>query len=312
MASLRHVSTGKTHLLEPHHVVGRGLTCNLRLTPVYVSAQHAELRWVQHRWELRDLASRNGTFLNGERLKAGEEYAAGKGARVAFGSLDEQWELVDAFAPPVMAVPVDGGEPVAMEGELLALPSGEDPAVTIYRAEPGPGGGLGGWLREDSNHSVVPIANLQVFSCGGRSWKFCCTEDTSTYRFPFATEVALRHVHLVFRVSRDEETVHVQMHVGDRSIDLGARAHNYLLVMLARQRLKDREDGHPETACGWIDYEDFSHDPRMVPQQVSIDVFRLRKQFAGAEVIDAAGIVERRPMTRQLRIGVEKLTVIRE
>jgi hypothetical protein len=312
MASLKQISTGKTHSVEPHYVVGRGLTCNLRLIPPYVSAQHAELRWAQHRWELRDLASSNGTFLNGERLKAGEEYPAGPGARLAFGSLDEEWELVDASSPPVMAVPIDGGDPVEMEGDLLALPSSEDPIVTIYRAKPGKPEEFVTWLLEEADHAVVPIANTQLFECAGRTWRFCCAETGSTHRFPYSTEICLRQAHLVFTVARDEERVHVRMHIGESTIDLGARAHHYLLVTLARRRLEDRAQGYSEAACGWVDHEDMSHDPRMSGPQLNIDVFRIRRQLAGAEVIDAVGIVERRPMSRQLRIGVERLTVVRE
>ena len=312
MASLKQISTGKTRLLEPNHIVGRGLTCNLRLAEMYVSAQHAVLRWAQRRWELRDLGSSNGTWLNGERLKAGERYAVPAGARLAFGNLDDPWEMVDAALPRAMAVPLDGGDPVVMEGEFLALPSPEDPEVTIYSARPGMGAELGCWLLEESNHSVVPIANMQVFECGGRVWRFSFTEETDTVKIQDPPELALRHVHLVFTVSRDETRVHVQMHVGGRTIDLGARAYHFLLVTLARQRLADRLEGHGEAACGWIDHEDLAHDPRMSGPQLNIDVFRIRKQFESAGVIDAVGIIERRPMSRQLRIGVEKLTVVRE
>jgi hypothetical protein len=311
MASLRHLSTGTTRLLEPNHIVGRGLTCNLRLAPMYVSAQHAVLRWAQRRWELRDLGSSNGTWLNGERLKAGERHSVSKGARMAFGSLDDPWEMVDAAHPRAMAVPIDGGDPVVMEGDFLALPSPEDPAVTIYSAKPGMGAELG-WLLEESNHSVVPIANMQVFECGGRAWRFSFTEETETVRIQDPPELTLHHIHLVFTVSRDETRVHVQMHVGGRTIDLGARAHHFLLVTLARQRLADRAEEHGEAACGWIDHEDLSHDPRMSTPQLNIDVFRIRKQFEMAGVRDAVGVIERRPMSRQLRIGVERLTVVRE
>jgi len=40
-----------------------------------------------------------------------------------------------------------------------------------------------------------------------------------------------------------------------------------------------------------------------------VDIFRARKQFSEAGVIDAAQIVERRPTTHELRIGVPRLTI---
>ncbi len=312
MASLRQTSTGRVQHLESEHFVGRAFTCNLRLTPSYVSAQHARLRWTKHRWELRDLGSSNGTFLNGERLEPRADHVARQGANLAFGSLDERWEMVDDAAPPVMAVLIDGGDPIVMEGDLLALPSPEEPSATIYRATPAHGAGTSGWVIEDANHTVAPLANRQVFECGGRLWRFCCPEELETYRIPLSSEIALRYAHLVFTVSHDEERVHARLRAGARSVDLGARAHHYLLVTLARRRIEDAKNGHAEAVCGWVDHEDLSRDPRMTPPQLNIDVFRIRKQFSAAGVVDAAGIIERRPLTRQLRIGVERLTVVRE
>jgi hypothetical protein len=49
-----------------------------------------------------------------------------------------------------------------------------------------------------------------------------------------------------------------------------------------------------------------------VPQtQLNIDVFRIRKQLAAAGFVDAALAIERRPSTRQLRVGVPRLRVQR-
>src|SRR5580658_576262 len=133
MGSIRNLLSGKTQLLEPDYLIGRAPTSALRPSHRYVSAQHAAIRWNGSEWELRDLGSRNGTFLDGLRLKPGKEYPIRAGAKIAFGKLlEEQWELMDASGPDVMAVPVDGGDPVLLDGDLLALPSNDDPRVTIY------------------------------------------------------------------------------------------------------------------------------------------------------------------------------------
>jgi hypothetical protein len=113
----------------------------------------------------------------------------------------------------------------------------------------------------------------------------------------------------LFSVSRDEEHVHLHTTCGGSSFDMGARSHNYLLLTLARRRLEDAKEGTGDTACGWIYQEDLAHDPTMAPPQLNIDVFRIRKQFAAVGVVDAANIIERRPRTRQLRIGTGLLAV---
>jgi hypothetical protein len=92
---------------------------------------------------------------------------------------------------------------------------------------------------------------------------------------------------------------------------MGARAHNYLLLTLARHRLKDEEEeeGMAEAACGWVYQEDLAHDPSMAPPQLNVDVFRIRRHFASVGVVDAANIIERRPRTRELRIGTRFLSI---
>jgi hypothetical protein len=306
MATLRQVSTGRTRLLEPQHIVGRAPTCSLQIGERYVSAQHALLRWNGHGWELRDLNSRNGTFLDGERLKKAEEVAIGVGARIAFGKAEQVWELVDDRAPCVMVVPTDGGEPVVFEDDLLALPSADDPQVTIYRSE-------GAWLLERADESTTPVTDLETFEVDGRRWRFRCVEGTAKTTLADVIPIGLEveFLQLTFSVSANEEHVHLQMSCAGQNVDMGSRSRNYLLLTLARRRLEDVTAGLPETACGWVNQDDYPNDPMMAPAQVNLDVFRIRKQFQKVGVTDAARIIERRPRTRQLRIGTGHLAVVR-
>jgi hypothetical protein len=277
--------------------------CALRLDDRYISAQHALLRYSRESWRLKDLGSRNGTFLDGLAMKPGEERAIDAGCKVAFGKLDQEWELLEASAPEVMAVPVEGGEPVLLQGEFLVLPSSDDPRATIYRVE-------GAWLLEPSDEPVAPIRNLQVFEVAGRAWRFCCPDNA----VPTSLDVpgvdgSVRDLVLAFSVSRDEEHVQLTIAYAGSTIDMGARSHNYLLLTLARRRAADAAQGLDESSCGWISQDELAHDPAMAPPQLNIDVFRIRRQFAGAGVPDAVGIIERRPRTRQLRIGTGHIAV---
>jgi hypothetical protein len=308
MALLRETSTGKTLLLEPEHVVGRALTCSLRLRPLYVSTQHALLRWVDPHWEVKDLASSNGTYLDGRRIDDRQPATVPVGSKIAFGRPDEQWELVDASPPRVMLVPIDGGEPVLLEGELLALPSTDDPDTTIYR---GPGGL---WILEQADASVAPLANGQMLYSGGRAWRFCCPDAPhATSRFagrePGTMLIVLADLELSFSVSRDEEFVELRILSDGRTLDVGTRAFNYQLLTLARRRLADAKAGIPETSCGWVYLDDLAKDLNVTHQQINVDVWRIRKSCEALGIADAASIVERRPPTRQLRIGTGKFTI---
>jgi hypothetical protein len=124
-------------------------------------------------------------------------------------------------------------------------------------------------------------------------------------REPFRME----GIGLVFSVSRDEEYVHLRLTCGGRTLDMGARNHNYLLLTLARRRLADAADGCGDAVSGWICQDELKHDPTMASARLNVDVFRIRKQFAACAIVGAARIVERRPRTRQLRIGTGRVLI---
>ena len=65
------------------------------------------------------------------------------------------------------------------------------------------------------------------------------------------------------------------------------------------------------TASGWVHREQLLTALRTDRERLNLDVFRIRKQFALAGVRDATNIIERRPDTGQLRIGVGRLAIER-
>ena len=309
MGTIRDSSTGAIRILEPSHVVGRvpAPRCSLTLDEPFVSGVHAELRWMGAAWELKDLGSRNGTYLEGRRLDPSAPHKIAKGSKFAFGKRDREWEMIDASGPPIMVVPLGGGEPVLLRDDFIALPSSDDPRATIYRTIDGV------WVLESADEGLRPLADLQTFEAVGRLWRFSCAEmpppTLATTGGFLQGRVELHDVDLAFSVSSDEVHVRLEMRYAGRDVDMGSRKHNYLLLTLARRRLEEKKDGLPETSCGWIDQEELAHDPSMAPPQLNIDVHRIREQFSKAGVVDAAGIVERRP--GQLRFGTSRVTITR-
>jgi hypothetical protein len=307
MGAIRKSSTGETRILEPSHVVGRvpAPRCSLTLDKPYVSGVHAELRWTGVAWEIKDLGSRNGTYLDGRRLDPSAPHRLGEGSKVAFGKMEQEWEVVDASRPLVMVVPLGGGDPVLLCDDFIALPSRDDPRATIYRTIDG------AWVLESADEAARPLMDLQTFEAVGCLWRFSCA-DLPPATLAAAVDAAkvrleLADLHLAFSVSRDEEHVRLEMLRAGRPIDMGSRKHNYLLLTLARRRLEESAQGLPDTSCGWIDQEELAHDPSMAPPQLNIDVFRIREHFARAGVVDAAGLIERRP--GQLRIGTGRISI---
>ncbi len=302
MATLCQKNTRRSVLVEPELIVGRSPSSGLRIPEAYVSAQHAALRWGGARWEIKDLASRNGTFLNGTRLEIGKAYALTRGAELAFGSEAESWVLVDDAAPRAMAIPIDGGEPLDLDQEIVGLPSSDSPEVSIFRDADGL------WKLETQEGERTVLEHHRMFQVAGRAFRFANPDilgPTSTSLMPAGdTPVSLR-----FLVSRDEEHVEIRAEHGDLVVDLGARSHNYLLLLLARARRTDEGNGFPDLSCGWIHIEDLLTALQITTTQLNIDVFRIRQHFSRVGLPGVGSVIERRPRNKQIRLGVASFAI---
>ena len=60
--------------LTKRTLIGRSSICALMLTHTYVSREHAVMSWSGNIWKLRDLGSRNGTFVGSHQLSPGEDH----------------------------------------------------------------------------------------------------------------------------------------------------------------------------------------------------------------------------------------------
>jgi hypothetical protein len=304
MAILRHKDEQDTVVLPPTALVGRSRRADVLLRQPCGSAVHASLRWTGWDWEIHDHGSRNGTRVNGATIEPGQPRRLAHGATLEFGASAEQWVLVDSGPPGPFATASDGTLALG-EGDLLALPKPDQSEATVYRTA------QGDWVFEDCSDTRSIDDRAQV-RAGGLVW---------TVRLPLSTERtagkdadgsarSLDDLHLHFRVSRDEEEVDVWVEGQGDSKALTSRAHSYLLLTLARQRLQDAKI-LPNGECGWLDREVVAHMLAMDANHLYVAVYRARRQFAEAGIPDAARIVEWKPGRGKLRIGCGNLTVER-
>lgn len=280
------------------------------MTEPTVSGEHAVLRWVGREWELHDLGSRNGTVVDGRRLAPGERIALARGAAISFGQPDNEWRLIDDAAPTVVAFPTGGGDGIDASNNLLALPSEDDPQVAVYR------NAAGDWVLEQRGEAIritdghtVRVADrdyiLRVPDLIAATW-----DNTSPA--PHLGGLTFR-----FSVSRDEEYIALVARGDHHEIDLGARAHHLVLLTLARCRLEDRKTRGapaggvlPESAEGWVYQDELAEKLAIDETHLNVAVFRCRRQLAEAGIIDAAGIIERRRPTREVRLGVSRIEIL--
>jgi hypothetical protein len=302
MAMLRDLRTGRLWVLESECLIGRAPACSIRLEDGCVSLRHASLRWTGQGWEIRDLGSLNGTLINGTALTPGQNHPLQRGVCAAFGGSEAHWQLVDD-GPPVVMVVDQGGRTSAAEGEMVGIPSSDDPIATIYLARDGQ------WQLERSDGFAMAVADGQTFEVGGHQWRFACPQVVAPTETSEQPRTLIAHATLKLGVSRDEEHVEVTVEIAGKRRELGSRAHSELLLVLARHFLADREQGLPESACGWVYVEDLERELATSAAQINIDIFRARRQFGALGLADSSEIVQRRPRTRQLRIGITQLAV---
>jgi hypothetical protein len=275
--------------------------CSLQIVETYVSAWHAAFRWTGSLWEVKDLGSRNGTFVNGQGLRVGQPCTIVRGDVVAFGEPGQDWQLANDEAPRPMVIPLGPGSPMILDGDVHALPSAEDPEATVFR------GSDGLWRIERRSDVMTSLEDQTRFEIGGRAFRFACPVFTA----PATTneQPELRGSCLVLAASRDGGRARLRVETPGATYDLGARPHHDVLLRLAQHRMADIQREVPDSSAGWTYEDDIVRELGIPAPQIHVDVFRLRKEIASLGILDPADVVERRPRAGQLRLGVRTFEI---
>ncbi len=263
-----------------------------------MSGEHARIWFDGDTWHLRDLGSSNGTLINARSVDAGTAHPLSLHDQLQFGDIEETWVL-DTIGPP-QPMARCGDRLRRGEGGMLSLPDDETPFASIYRSR-------GTWLLDDGS-DVTQVSNGSAAVVAGEVWLLLLSDEVpQTARRPDELSAHLQQLQLVFGVSRDEEYITLSVLGSGMRLELKPRAHLYLLLVLARQRLADA--ALPQGDQGWVHVEELSRMLRMDELGINLWVHRARKQMGAEGVADAGGVVERRTGTGQLRIGTDRLVI---
>lgn len=290
MATLTSRDTGRIIALRPIHLVGRAAGLDLVLTDPRASTTHAQLAWSKGVWTVRDLGSRNGTTLDG--VPVARPRTLPLGATLAFAG--EAWTVSDVAPPQVFAEAVDTGELRQAREGYLSLPDDDEPEAVVTSTGTA-------FVLERADESVDAY-DREVVRIGSRAWRLHLPSGVGRAPETLSAVRELSSLRLRFSVSRDQETIGLVVSHAPWEADLGQRAHHEVLLLLARARRRDAalEEGEQ----GWVYQDALERDLHWSGNQLYLAVHRVRRQLAEAGVDQAAAIVERRPRTRQLRLGV--------
>jgi len=295
MGLVRCVASAHELRLDARTLVGRREGCRIRIDATYVSREHARIGWNGIAWLVRDLGSRNGTFVNGRIIESGRDVPLDPGAELAFGDLDERWIIVDLGPPPPWASRVDGGAVLQATGDALLLPSAKDPEVHIRRD-----GARWSVFRDGVQRRVI---DQEILTLAGGEWLLHLPEAMDVTAEMDGSGLYLARSVLDFRVSRDEEFVEIRLDDGDHKILIPPRSHHYLLLTLARARL------HGDAPGGWLERERLCRMLGIDTNKLNVEVHRARNQLLELGVHGAIKVVERDRKTKRVRLGTELIRI---
>jgi hypothetical protein len=281
---------------------GRHAGCDVQVDHPKISGEHASLHWVNGVWELRELGSRNGTFLSGRRLGPGERVQLEAGATFSLSRSVAIFELCDATAPQAAAFHKESGIWHVAVGGLLALPNDRRPSTTVFATNED------GWQVETADQ-VRSAVDQEVLLIDGGTFRLEVPAPTPETLLSGASAPLLESIHLRLAVTPDEEQVEATIVIAGHPKRLPPRRYHYLLATLARAWLMDA--GAPASMRGWVDRDQLCQKLDMDVGKLNVEIYRARKQLAALGIQGAAGLVERRPGTREIRIGVFDVEVVK-
>lgn len=300
---IERVGTGEAFLLRSHLLFGRSAACDVRIQESRVSGEHARLRWTGSTWEIRDLGSKNGTFVAGKRLAAGEGATLLAGDTIGLGGASApapMFVVTNASAPVLSARSTRSNVLHFASHGMLTLPNDEYPAITVVE------GREGKWFVEEGD-AVREAVDGEALTIDGETWVLDVPGVAVSTVAVESLVLSLETITLRFSVSNNGQDVALTIVCPGKEIHLSPEKQHPLLLELARTRQSSTSAALEEQ--GWIDRGDLCRRLGMNDQRLQAEVHQVRKQFAALGIQGAANIVERRPGTNSLRLGVESVEV---
>ncbi len=327
LAKIQRMGTGETILLRSQMLMGRSAACDLRINEPRVSSEHARVRWTGAAWEVRDLGSKNGTFVGrsrsrltwdpkvrdldikndtfvrGRRLATHERATLIVGDAVGLGGVASPaplFVLIDASAPVASVRSMKTGIVRLASGGMITLPDDENPEVCVVESRESK------WTVE-INDSVREASDGETLTIGDETW---ILDVPGVIMSTMAVEtrlLQLESIELHFVTNLDQKDVALTVVGPDEMMRLPQQRHHIVLLALARERL--RFAAAPPDECGWMDRAQLCRLLAINEQRLNVDVCSARREIAALGIQGAAYVVERHPATGALRLGVERVAV---
>lgn len=308
MASIENIDSNEIVILHTYHMFGRNKdVCNTCIYGDAISRSHATIHWARPYWYIQD-HSKNGTWING-RLIHQWTIKLKVGSHLQFGNMHcSPWEVLDLKAP------ADYLRSLTIKNHFLflhtchALPNDRQPLVSFYKSVNKK------WIAETNERAIVLTHGTRV-QVDGEQWEFI--ENSISSETQDFGQVK-HNAYLKFNLSPTEEDIRLKLVADGLEYDIGRRSYNYLLLALARKRLKDRSQGFGTDDQGWFSTERLKKEvgkelAREIDEYyLNLQIYRLRKHFVEMQQFGNlfSHIIERRK--GELRIAFPQLKIYKD
>jgi hypothetical protein len=285
--------------LLPVMSVGRASSNHIVLASPHVSHEHASLRHAGGcDWVLRDLGSKNGMFVNHRshrhgdvKLRAGDE--------LSFGNESSAWRFSPGVPCDMIIVGSRGNAwlSASREERLIALPALEAPEATLSRRG-------ADWVLETLDSDAAVIGDGHILTLGSDTYRIRTSEEIAPTEDASAARLKLGDARLLLSISLDEEQIAGELRLAEEQWSLPSRVYLHLLAFLARSVRADAAQGVPPGEVGWRYSDEVSKALTVDPNALNLLVHRARQDVAKFGIEDPAALIQRRNMTKQMRIGI--------
>lgn len=300
LSYLRSEADGRRVYLKHKMTVGRLASSDLPLQNPMSSGRHAAISYSGGGWWIFDLNSRNGTFLNGDKLTLGPAARIRTADILSFGSADESWVVENVSRAAAMAIGPNGHIRAAERGRITIKDVSTSESCDVYlRGDK--------WLM-DARMGVqsTPVHDGDAILVGETTWLLSLPDPLE-----LRSTIPMR-MSVLRNPTRGQ--MEIVLYAGTRAVRLDSRSHNALLGTLASYSAGDGLG--PASLGGWRTVEFVCEDIGLTRQILNLYVHRLRASLEQHEIPNAASIVERddgrirlRPMLVRVASSDEDLAV---
>lgn len=285
---------GEVLVIECGGILGRSPRVEFRRNEPVVSGQHAVIGYSSAGWSLRDLGSKNGTWVRRRRLDSGERLILRVGDSIRLGKSATSLTVTDLDPPPLMAIDEQGTVLCGREG-VLALPGEERPELVLFCTK-------SGYMMERAG-TRSSIYSGQRIECQGQMYRVELPTVEGADTEQLKEVICLSQAWATFEISEDQKHVRITVACDEKEVVIPSRSFCALLVLLAQRRIDDEMKGISGSESGWIGRQELVEELAVTPEKLNLDLHRARRALAAFGVAETDRLIERRQEAGLLRIG---------